>query len=713
MFVVDNKSLRKMFTDHKFPALLCILTIFMVIVMETRHPYFFLQGDNRLQHLSCYVHNIRALLGGEFPLFNFHQYLGMPTSIQYAPLYPINYIALCLSKLLLGNYLGTMEFIAVIHLVIAALGFFYLMRLFDLEEISCSFGAIAWSFCGFVITVGNASIPILEHAAYLPWVLLFAIKQMHQNSYMNLIKLSGTRLLILLIGYPQFYVYTVTFEIITVMMLCVANNYKHKPDQASMLHQSTALNSSYYPSFTKNSLYYSLSHISVLIIALPLLLPTIYQASISVSRKNVLEWKQYVSHSYNLILWLTGLVAPFTEPSHITWNEQHFISHVGYLTLIFALIALFKIDKTRKGKYILIFTIIALLSLLWSADIVLTKIIYYIPVFNKFRHPFKLEFFTSFYMIIVSSFGCDVLYKKIFSENYTRYSISRGLIAVLFILHISNFIFNYAMLRQHMFGSQFDEVPFEEPLKKELHDGRIVSVGLDTIDDGEKVFMGFTVPLIGYNYATLWDLYHFGGYDTLVSEKNFLAALQFSFSSVVKVPFNTSMDNLLKVSLEYFRKWGVKWYVVDKNIPVTNYGNLVFYQGDKFRNIFYDSAAKPFAYWSGNPDDPNIQYEFRTNSIEVNALRPSSGTLIINVLYNPFFVATVDGVKFEITETRDGQMSVNVPGGRHSIVVKYSDPYFWYGAIISIVFIVMIILYGCTMKYTMIRKARHPSHVKT
>src|SRR6185369_711561 len=157
-----EKSINRI-SVHRWPILLLVTVVVMLLLVEARHPFFFLQDDNRDQNLPYYVHNIRALSGGEFPFFNFHQHLGTPvfSCMQSAALYPINYIALCLSQLVLGNYFGTMEFIAALHLIVAALGFYYLTRSFGMTEAGSFFGAIAWGCCGFVFSVGNSWIAFM------------------------------------------------------------------------------------------------------------------------------------------------------------------------------------------------------------------------------------------------------------------------------------------------------------------------------------------------------------------------------------------------------------------------------------------------------------------------------------------------------------------------------------------------------------------------
>lgn len=146
--------IRLLLAEQRMPVLLCILVIAGLALIEAGHPYYFLQCDNRDYFLPAFVHNTRAMLGGEFPLYNFHQHLGTPVTLPYGALYPPNYCAVLLSGWLFGNPFATMELLAFLHLTLAALGFFRLMRLFELDEAACLFGGLGWAFCAFVVTGG-------------------------------------------------------------------------------------------------------------------------------------------------------------------------------------------------------------------------------------------------------------------------------------------------------------------------------------------------------------------------------------------------------------------------------------------------------------------------------------------------------------------------------------------------------------------------------
>ena len=546
------------------------------------------------------------MIGGEFPFYNFHQYLGTPVTIQYAAFYPINYLALCLSKLLLGNYFGTMEIIAVFHLIVAALGFFCLMRFFKLDEVSCLFGAVAWTFCGFVITVGNSWIQTVGYAAYLPWILLFSIKQICRFEVKSFLVLVMLKVCAVLLGNPQLFVYTMTFEVLTVAFLFFAN----KKTSSDSIDAGAKPDISPRPTLIKLISSFLANYIFVFLITLPLLLQTLHQTSMSAGRRQILSWDEYAAYSYKLNYWLNGLLAPFRAVDVNTQFELHFISHIGYLTLIFILISIISFKNKPENKQILVFSLLAVFSLLWASDVVVTKIIYQIPFYNRMRFPFKVAFFTSFYLIIISTFGFDKFLVALRNVNKISSSLVSTIVGLILILHVSNFLVLHAALPQNMFSKHLDVAPFDEPLRNIMSDGRVVSAGLDDVWDGEKIIPGFSAPLLGFDYATLWGLFHFGGYDTMVSEKTRLATLGIKDNPVYNLPANEPF-RIPSDTLEHFRKWGVKWYVVDKAIPLSNNDTFKVFHSDRYRNVLIDPLAKPMAYWQEDLDGAsNIHCKF-------------------------------------------------------------------------------------------------------
>lgn len=643
----------------------------MIVAIELKRPYFFLKKDNLDQNLPYYVHNIRSLLSGEFPLFNFHQFLGTPvfSCIQSAALYPPNYIALCLSRLLFGHYYATMEIIAVIHLLLASIGFFRLMRFFKLSEWSCAFGAIAWTYCGSVMTVGSEWIQVIGYAAYFPWILLFSLRQPGRFYCRSFVTITFLRVMALYLGSPPYFIYIVTFDILTLTAMYFIVTKSEVADGSCKRSYA----------FTKIISNQLCSYLCTAIITAPLLLPALNQINQSASRNSPLSWQEYSKGGSLWLDWVGGLFMQFH-------SSQSKFSHIGLLTIFFCIAAFWQ--RNRNKKIVAIFLVLAAISLLWASNTFLTKAIYHIPIFNRQRFPIKLIFFTDFYLIALATFGFDVLYRKL---KESRYMTLFCIVAILFISHIGNL---------YLFNTSFPQVPgktvpYREPLSETLGNGRIVTViDSSTMNNDDK-----QMYLLGFNYATLFDLYHFAGYETLVLDKNQKASMDLNSSADMYLDRDTWFSPSLE-DLQYFRKWGVKWYVLDKAVRLNSSGILDLVYRDDKRSILYDSKAKPFVSWLDNVDRGEVNSSFTTNSIKITTAREEVGVLLLNVLYNPFFSATIDGINAKITESKDQQMLLEVPSGKHAINVSYSDPFFKAGIFIMFGFFIFIAAYltSCRLK---------------
>lgn len=675
---------------HSYPIVLSIIIVLTMIIIEMKHPFYFLQDDNRDYFLPIYVANLRALIHGEFPLFNFHQFCGTPllSSTQSAPFYPLNYGALVVSKCILGNYFGACDIIAFLHLIIAGISFFYLMRSFGLHEHSCFWGALAWAFCGFVVSVGDSWIPIIGYAAYVPWISLLTIRLFQNVSVRNFILLVIARTLLFLLGWPQYFVYSVTFEIAQIILLLIfAGGFFTK--KYALVSGKGIL--TIYPRIGKFVKYYFLQYVCFILVILPVLLPGLHQIGIS-NRQHGLIWEIYSSLSYNINDWISGLINPFSATSHVrTWTNQNFISHIGYLTIVFLLLGIVSV-KDKRYNVIQVYLLLGVLTFLFASNSFITKLFYWIPIFNKFQWPFKVAFFTSYSLIVAATFGFDIIHKKLQTVKQRKKQTSFIIFICIIAVQVCNSIILYAYAPQKMFGVHLDRVPFDEPLKNILRDGRIATLGPSYVN--QDIFpglYGYTAPFLGFNYATFWNLYHFGGYEPLLLQKNAMACLYLNYKSNFTIGRNVSFENQMML-VSYLRTWGVKWYIVDKQLYYPFFRYLQLRYDDNHRNVFYDSLARPFISWQKNNSyNDKINFKFYTNSIEINTFNTSDDFLNINVLFNQYFEASIDGNTTRLTETRDSQMELFVPKGLHSIKIEYSDPYFHYSVIGSGAFFILVV----------------------
>jgi hypothetical protein len=292
----------------------------------------------------------------------------------------------------------------------------------------------------------------------------------------------------------------------------------------------------------------------------------------------------------------------------------------------------------------------------------------------------------------VASFGFDLWYRKtkVFSGS------AKAILVIIFLVHVGNFLALNIADPQGIFAPQEKAPPYEEPFENKLKSGRIVTVVYEnSLDEANHKKI---IPLLGFDYATLFDLYHFAGYELLVSEKNLKASMDLNYCAYFyadkDVPFNPSASEL-----DYFRKWGVQWYLLDNKVRFEGTGALKPVYRDDNRVVLYDAAAKPFVFWTDSSSDRGTRYAFSTNSISITTERETEGQLLVNVLYNSFFRATVDGKPSDLSEAPDNRMTVMVPPGQHQVKISYRDPYFVAGMYISGGFILLIFVGWLSIRF--------------
>ena len=145
----------KLLTDILITVLLCAV---MLIAMEIRQPYFFLQDDNCDSYVCQYVYSLQSVAHGEFPYYDFHQFGGMRylDKGQTGQLNIFVYIAGAMSELFLGHIGGVLDFTAALYLVAGAVGMLLLLqKRFKTGRAASVIGAIAWSFNSFSIYCGS------------------------------------------------------------------------------------------------------------------------------------------------------------------------------------------------------------------------------------------------------------------------------------------------------------------------------------------------------------------------------------------------------------------------------------------------------------------------------------------------------------------------------------------------------------------------------
>lgn len=630
----------------EYPVVLVAVLLAFLILIEVKHPYYFLQDDNRDQLLPALIYNFRSLfINNELPLYNFHQFLGTPylAAGQPAVLYPLTYLSVFLSSLFLNHPYGSVDIYVCSHFVIGSIGLFAFLKLLGLDGRSAFWGALFWPLSSFVFYVSNSWAVVSGVAAYFPWMLFFSLKLIKDCSLRSLMFLVLVRILFFYIGHIQYFIYAVIFEVSIFFGLLRINRASLSENPGKIIK------------------YYIFSYLLTFVFSLPLLLPMWHQTTVSFSRGSPLGWKEFVSRTYPLKVWTADLVNPSK------------LAYIGYVSLLFSLISLVYLFNRKIINpirfYILLFLVSVSFALLWASSEAFNRLIYFIPILNRFRWPFKMSFFSDFFLVLMSAAGIFLAFKK----SKLSKAASNIVFIVLVLLQIISLTYPYLMLEPVTFRTHLDKVPLEEPLRDSLSSGRIITVGFND-------FVGNTLPTVGFNYATLWGLYQFAGYEPLLSAENSRASLGLNYIACFK--------DESKLPYDYLRLWGVKWYVASNQVKLKN-DSLVPKHKDENRTVHYDAVANPLIYWDDSKTAEGIGYNIKTNSILITASNPRDAYLTINFLFNPDFKGMLDSKPLTINKNSNNQMTIFVPEGTHHIVVKYIDPYFITGCYILILFIIL------------------------
>lgn len=692
----------KLLTDILITVLLCAV---MLIAMEIRQPYFFLQDDNCDSYVCQYVYSLRSVSQGEFPYYNFHQFGGMRylDKGQTGQLNIFVYIAGALSELFLGHIGGVLDFTAAIYIVLAAVGMMLLLqKRFKTGRIVSIIGAIGWGFNSFSIYCGSNWLIAIILGGCLPWIILATGYLIENDGIKAVILAAIPKVFLFYGGHPQYFIYAIVFD----YLFAVTYIFLFSPKGERLKAQGKFL------------LKYFISGLLVLLWSLPLLMPMFDMMRNSVDRSASFDWESFSDRRFQLMDLVLGLISPFlqydvTGVMEIDGFEvavvdcliaiQKNMCHIGYILFIAALIGLVHLvfdrhnnssKKTivRKRQMIALIPP-ALIALFWAGTLWFNRFIYLIPVLNRFRYPFKLMQYFIFFLVTFASLALDWFIGK--KKNNTLLSV------LLVFVQIINLVGLYMLIPVRFFVVYTNsKVPYEEPWLEDLRDCRYVTVldcadslVTDQIDENGNItplrIPRDTVALLTHNYATYFDIDDMSGYEILNSKETNTAN---KHMLVYIEDVSGSIGDVYAGMVEEMRDRAVSLYVtVPENADYVEsclapYG-ITRWRKDDNRVIFYDSEAEPRAYYSDASEDfGEVNLDVHVNYLEVTVPEGfEGGSVTVNFIHDRGFIATVDGQEVPITDCGNySDMIVSdVPAGAHTVVFKFTDNSFRNSLIIT------------------------------
>ena len=641
----------------------CALVLLFFAAVESVRPYYFFQDDNRDIFVPLYVHNYRAAADGQLAQFNFFQSLGKPhyATGQAAVLHPIPYISIFLSQVLLGHVFASADILALLYLLLGAAGMVFLVRRLGFSSAAAVFASVCWTVTPFNMLVSQSWTTYPPVIGLLPWMLAGTLLVYRKPTISAASIFIISNLGLIYVGAPQFVLYGGFVEA-GVLLLLVAFDLR-----AGTLDRARALRT-----------LGTFAMLTALVggLSAALVIPMWKHVQLSAFRSRGMSDAQLRVCSVGPAQFLNGVAAPFGkfyDPSELDlpWCGTNFppsFTHQGYLaTLLLIAYGWRRKHIDAAQRRVLDASLIIGLILLLAMTGLLTPLVSIIPVANRFRWPFKYFAFANMLFAL-----CTVPAFEALRERFSRNG-RIAFVAIAIAVQLANLTALDLTFPTQAFFEHTDPVPLREALRERFNGGRIASFGF------EGAAKQPTLHTMGYDYATLWQLHYFGGYDPLVPSRNLRFTYGLDYFAIIRMPPEM-------VAIDYLRFWGVRWYILNRPFdakyePVFARQGLRRVHADAHRVVLEDARTRPLV----SSNDCTTESLGNLGDDLTAVVRCSRNSEVrLRFLYQPFFSAFVDGAGVPIKALVSSQMMIPVPAGRHEIRLAYDDPYISLGIGISV-----------------------------
>ncbi len=390
------------------------MAAFSVLVSSS----FTMKWDMMNQFLPCRYFISECLHHNIFPLWCPYINFGYPffADPQSGVFYPFTWFIAFTS----GYNVNTIGLEYVLHVAIAGIAFFYLLKSFELDNYTCTvFGLI---YCLSGVFIGNAQhLPWIISMAWMPLILLNFKNLFIRPDRKNAISLALYLYLAITGGYPGFFIILFYFFLLYGIVK-IATDFRSKGVS----------------DFLPVALYFTLAGVVFV------LLTGGYLYSFTHSLPHIARGKPVtLTEANNVALTPRSMVSfffPFaTTAASFKLDTDISMANIycGFLLLPLLFIALVKIKLQYFHKAVFSFAVICLLAAAGKYFYVRTLLYNFLPGMNMLRHAAIFRVFTMFGFVFLAANGFDWVVNAIRNKTDSRFikGVFSGWLLVLLLVY--------------------------------------------------------------------------------------------------------------------------------------------------------------------------------------------------------------------------------------------------------------------------------------
>ena len=628
-------------------GLLVGVALLILAGLQQLEPRFFLRDDNAVLFFPDYLYAYETLIHhGELPLVNHHQMFGGTflasgiTGVFQLSLYP----AAGLLELLRVDAAHLIDLLVSLHLVLAALGMWKLLREQGVPALLAGPLALCWAFLPFTVVISRSWAFVSYLAAYLPWNQLLLQRFLAAPSARGGGGLVAVKVLYVFCGYAQYVALTAVVESVFVAAYLLAARRRLEVGRRLLALSGVYL-------FTG-------------LLTAPLLLPMWQAKQVSLAR--AVRIPPQIALESALQLDQLGLAQLFRSEALLVDAVPTLVYFLGPWWLLGVFAALWRWRRLGAGLGAALLAGLTALAICTS----LYYLLYLTPLFASLRWPFKAFPIAAFFLLLPAA----QVWRDWAGGERRRLRLAAALAGL-------NLLLQLLLLLPAPWRSPFTPYGLDRsvaelraaPLLQPIGDqGRVALLAAGDDPPSRASALG-----LGFVFATLAGKYQVHGYDPLRAKLNVEIGLKIPNDGEIRIASSGFDEVAARPPARYLILAGTSRL---RRLADLHPGARRLAESEGF--VVYEmAAALPIVHRL--EDGRALPFRWRTNGIELDLPADfPGGSLLVDVAGLEGYRVLVDGRDQGAPEVAFRRPLLAAPPGPAHLELRYRDRRFEAGLLL-------------------------------